>query len=69
MVRAAVASGLGRDTGADLVLDNHKYAAIYGSTAQDHGHAVEYVYRGRNRDQMNDMADAVAAASGLTRLG
>ncbi|NBO91321.1 MAG: hypothetical protein EBV06_03245 [Planctomycetia bacterium] len=37
--------------------------------AQDHGHAVEYVYRGRNRDQMNDMADAVAAASGLTRLG
>jgi hypothetical protein len=37
--------------------------------AQDHGHAEYYVYRGRNGEQMNEIADAICAAASLPRLG
>lgn len=37
--------------------------------ALDHGHPSLYIYRGRNQDQMNDIADTLCAATGLQRLG
>jgi hypothetical protein len=50
------------------------YAAIHNpqymvALAQDHGHPEFYVYRGNNANQMNEIADAIAEASGLHRLG
>jgi hypothetical protein len=49
------------------------YNAIYKphfhvALALDHGHSEVYVYRGRSEEQMNDIADALANASGLNRL-
>lgn len=49
------------------------YNAIYKqhyhvALALNHGHSELYVYRGCNEEQMNDIADAVANASGLRRL-
>jgi hypothetical protein len=32
---------------------------------QDHGHPAEYIYRGRNEEQMNDIARTVSGAAGL----
>jgi len=37
--------------------------------AQDHGQAGVYVYRGRSQEQTNEIANAVADAAGIRRLG
>jgi hypothetical protein len=37
--------------------------------ARDHGHAEVWVYRGRDQDQMNEIADVLCNASGLRRIG
>jgi hypothetical protein len=49
------------------------YNAIYKphfhvALALNHGHSEVYVYRGRSDEQMNDIADALASASGLSRI-
>jgi hypothetical protein len=37
--------------------------------ARDHGNPEVYVYRGRNANQMNEIADTLAQMADLRRLG